>query len=96
LVGDDFVGHDVVEDGTNSSAGHLHREGHPGCQMAVLGKLEILREELPLNEGIISLFQISEMGSQDRTSTYIEREVHVCNRVAGLDVSAHLLSVCYF
>jgi hypothetical protein len=42
LVGDDFVGHDVVEDGTNSSTGHLHREGNPGCQMAVLGKLEIL------------------------------------------------------
>ncbi len=63
--------------------------------MTVLGELEILQEELTLNEGIIALCKFNNMVLRDWTSTYIEREVHVCDRVAGLDVAAHLLSVCY-
>jgi hypothetical protein len=59
LVGDDFVGHDVVEYCADCGACHLHSERYPGSKMAVLCELEVLGEELALDEGVISLDAIS-------------------------------------
>ena len=76
LVRDDGHHHYVVEDGADDRTDQLDGEGDPRGQLGVLRKLEILEQELTLHDRVVAE----------------QREVHVGDRIAGVEVSTDHLN----